>query len=179
MPAGAVRGVFTLLQATAIGDRWGRSTTGASTGCCPPPVILATALAPWAGAALAEALGGCRDGTRPSPLAKRWSLTNSRPANPLGGQAGSLPLPVEQTPSPHRNDSYILCVSNSNQNRSLTHGRFISNEYQCVAGRQRHVQPGIMACWTQSVNLSQNQQRKGFDDPHRGHGHIKTPAGWA
>ncbi|MBW0118287.1 hypothetical protein [Pseudonocardia abyssalis] len=48
MLAGATRGVFTLLQATAISDRWG-STHGGR---------IATALSPWAGAVLATALGG-------------------------------------------------------------------------------------------------------------------------
>jgi MFS family permease len=58
MLAGAARGVFTLLQATAISDRWGSAHYGRLGGILTAPAMLATALAPWAGAALAEALGG-------------------------------------------------------------------------------------------------------------------------
>lgn len=57
MLAGAVRGVFTLLQATAISDRWGAAHYGRLNGLLSAPALLATALAPWAGAALAQALG--------------------------------------------------------------------------------------------------------------------------
>jgi MFS family permease len=56
--AGAARGVFTLLQATAMSDRWGTAHYGRLNGLLSAPAMLATALAPWAGAALAEALGG-------------------------------------------------------------------------------------------------------------------------
>jgi MFS family permease len=58
MLAGAARGVFTLLQATAISDRWGSTHYGRLGGLLTAPAMLATALAPWAGAALAEAFGG-------------------------------------------------------------------------------------------------------------------------
>ena len=58
MLAGAARGVFTLLQATAISDRWGPAHYGRLNGLLSAPAMLATALAPWAGAALAQSLGG-------------------------------------------------------------------------------------------------------------------------
>ena len=58
MLAGAARGVFTLLQATAISDRWGAAHYGRLNGLLSAPALLATALAPWAGAALAQTLGG-------------------------------------------------------------------------------------------------------------------------
>ncbi|MFI2312550.1 MFS transporter [Streptomyces sp. CB00072] len=58
MAAGAVRGVATLLQATAITDRWGAQSYGALSGLLSAPAVAATALAPWAGAALATLLGG-------------------------------------------------------------------------------------------------------------------------
>jgi hypothetical protein len=58
MLAGAARGVFTLLQATAISDRWGATHYGRLNGLLSAPALLATASAPWAGAALAQALGG-------------------------------------------------------------------------------------------------------------------------
>jgi MFS family permease len=58
MLAGAARGVFTLLQATAISDRWGAAHYGRLNGILSAPAMLATALAPWAGAVLATLLGG-------------------------------------------------------------------------------------------------------------------------
>jgi MFS family permease len=58
MFAGAARGVFTLLQATAISDRWGAAHYGRLNGLLSAPAMIATALAPGAGAALAGAFGG-------------------------------------------------------------------------------------------------------------------------
>lgn len=56
--AGMARGVFTLLQATAITDRWGTTQYGRLSGLLAAPLTIMTALAPFAGAALAELLGG-------------------------------------------------------------------------------------------------------------------------
>jgi MFS family permease len=56
--AGAARGVFTLLQATAVSDRWGAMHYGRLNGLFLAPATVATALAPWAGAALSEVMGG-------------------------------------------------------------------------------------------------------------------------
>lgn len=56
--AGATRGVLTLLQATAISDRWGPAHYGRLNGILTAPMMLAMALAPWAGTALATLLGG-------------------------------------------------------------------------------------------------------------------------
>ncbi|MHA6781603.1 MFS transporter [Pseudonocardia saturnea] len=58
MLAGTARGVLTLFQATAVSDRWGATHYGRLSGILSAPVVLATALAPWAGAALADVLGG-------------------------------------------------------------------------------------------------------------------------
>jgi MFS family permease len=58
MLAGAARGVFTLMQATAISDRWGATHYGRLNGILSAPAMVATALAPWAGAAMSEVLGG-------------------------------------------------------------------------------------------------------------------------
>jgi predicted MFS family arabinose efflux permease len=58
MLAGVARGVFTLLQATAISDRWGAAHYGRLGGILAAPAMVATALSPWAGAALSEVLGG-------------------------------------------------------------------------------------------------------------------------
>ncbi|GIJ78718.1 Predicted arabinose efflux permease, MFS family [Micromonospora phaseoli] len=56
--AGTARGIATLLQATAISDRWGTTAYGTLSGILAAPVTAASALAPWAGAALAGPLGG-------------------------------------------------------------------------------------------------------------------------
>jgi MFS family permease len=58
MLTGTARGVFTLLQATAISDRWGATHYGRLNGLLSAPGLVATAFAPWAGAALADQLGG-------------------------------------------------------------------------------------------------------------------------
>lgn len=54
---GAARGVYTLLQATAVSDRWGTAGFGNLNGVMSLPVMLATAAAPWLGSALVELLG--------------------------------------------------------------------------------------------------------------------------
>jgi MFS family permease len=56
--AGAARGIYTLLQATAVTDRWGATHYGRLNGLLSAPSTLAAALAPWAGAALAGPVGG-------------------------------------------------------------------------------------------------------------------------
>ena len=55
--AGMARGVFTLLQATAVTDRWGRRYYGHLTGLLSAPMTITMALAPFTGAALAGWLG--------------------------------------------------------------------------------------------------------------------------
>jgi MFS family permease len=55
---GVARGSFTLLQATAITDRWGSAHYGRLNGLLGAPSLGVTALAPWACTALAGALGG-------------------------------------------------------------------------------------------------------------------------
>lgn len=56
--AGMARGVMTLLQATAVTERWGTTHYGHLSGILSAPVMLATALGPFVGAALAGLLGG-------------------------------------------------------------------------------------------------------------------------
>lgn len=58
MLGGAARGTFTLLQATAVSDRWGTQHYGRLNGLLSAPVTLSSALAPWAGAVMAGWLGG-------------------------------------------------------------------------------------------------------------------------
>lgn len=55
--AGLARGLFTLVQATAITDRWGTSEYGHLSGIMSAPIVVAMASAPWAGAVLAEWTG--------------------------------------------------------------------------------------------------------------------------
>jgi MFS family permease len=56
--AGMVRGNLTLIQATAVTDRWGTTRYGRLSGALVAPVAVAGALAPWAGSALAPLAGG-------------------------------------------------------------------------------------------------------------------------
>lgn len=55
---GVARGIDTLLQATAISDRWGVHGFGRLNGLLTAPVMVSAAIAPFAGAALAEVTGG-------------------------------------------------------------------------------------------------------------------------
>lgn len=55
--AGLVRGIFTLVQATAITDRWGATHYGRLNGILSAPVVIVMALGPWAGTALSAWTG--------------------------------------------------------------------------------------------------------------------------
>ncbi|WP_067856059.1 MFS transporter [Nocardia shimofusensis] len=55
--AGLVRGVTTLVQATAITDRWGPTHYGSLNGVLNAPIVIVMASAPWAGTALTAATG--------------------------------------------------------------------------------------------------------------------------
>lgn len=54
---GLARGLYTLIQATAVTDRWGTHTYGRLSGVLTAPSHLAGAAAPFVGAALAAVLG--------------------------------------------------------------------------------------------------------------------------
>ncbi|MEU3743995.1 MULTISPECIES: MFS transporter [Streptomyces] len=56
--AGMVRGNLTLLQATAVTDRWGTQHYGKLSGILSAPAMTASALAPFTAALLASPLGG-------------------------------------------------------------------------------------------------------------------------
>ncbi len=58
---GVARGLYTLIQATAVSDRWGTSRYGHLSSIISAPVLLASAVAPFAGAVLANATGSQRD----------------------------------------------------------------------------------------------------------------------
>jgi len=55
--AGIARGIFTLIQATAVSDRWGTQDFGARNGILSGGVMAAAAFAPWVGTLLASLLG--------------------------------------------------------------------------------------------------------------------------
>ncbi|WP_460624056.1 MFS transporter [Kineococcus endophyticus] len=54
---GAARGAFTLLQASVVADRWGQQHYGAVAGVFAMPITTATAMAPWAAAAVTSLMG--------------------------------------------------------------------------------------------------------------------------
>jgi MFS family permease len=61
MLLGLARGIYTLVQATAVTDRWGPTAYGALNGILTAPALAASAVAPFAGAALAHVLGSYAD----------------------------------------------------------------------------------------------------------------------
>ncbi|HEX5916338.1 MAG TPA: MFS transporter [Nocardioides sp.] len=61
MLLGLARGVWTLVQATAVTDRWGPSAYGTLNGVLTAPALVAAAAAPFAGAVLADLLGSWAD----------------------------------------------------------------------------------------------------------------------
>lgn len=56
--AGVARGIFTLIQATAVSDRWGTRDFGARSALLTGAVMVAAAFAPWLGALMASLVGG-------------------------------------------------------------------------------------------------------------------------
>lgn len=56
--AGVMRGIMTLLQATAVTERWGATHYGYLSAYLNAPIMVATAVGPFVGAALASLLGG-------------------------------------------------------------------------------------------------------------------------
>ena len=61
MALGLARGIYTLVQATAITDRWGPGSYGTLNGILTAPALVAAAAAPFAGALLADVLGSYAD----------------------------------------------------------------------------------------------------------------------
>ena len=55
--AGSARGIFTLVQATAVSDRWGHEQYARLNGLFTAPLMIASALAPFVGAVLSDLLG--------------------------------------------------------------------------------------------------------------------------
>ncbi|MFD9502311.1 MFS transporter [Streptomyces sp. NPDC060035] len=86
--AGVVRGNLTLLQATAVTDRWGTTHYGRLSGLLGAPAHAAAALAPFAGALLAGPLGGY-----PTLFALLAALSLTAAATALGTRPQARPLP--------------------------------------------------------------------------------------
>ena len=57
MVLGLARGIYTLIQATAVTDRWGPTAYGTVNGILTAPALAAAAIAPFVGAVLARLLG--------------------------------------------------------------------------------------------------------------------------
>ena len=55
--AGGARGIYTLIQATAVADRWGTRHFATLNAIATGPLVVTGALAPWIGTALAVGLG--------------------------------------------------------------------------------------------------------------------------
>ncbi|MGO4255246.1 MFS transporter [Marmoricola sp. RAF53] len=53
--AGIARGIYTLVQATAVSDRWGTASYASLNGIVSATLVLAGAVAPWVGTAVARA----------------------------------------------------------------------------------------------------------------------------
>jgi MFS family permease len=110
--AGAVRGLFTLLQATAVSDRWGADGYASLNGVFVAPQTAAIALAPTIGAAIASALGGypglfgvlavCCAASAALAVAARPRPAASPPAPGLSppGQGSVPPEPEPVPPGP-------------------------------------------------------------------------------
>jgi MFS family permease len=89
--AGVVRGIATLVQATAVTDRWGAAHYGRISGVLAAPVTVAAAVAPWVGAVLAKLLGGY--------TAMFWAMAALAASAALLGWA-SVPRPPNRVPGP-------------------------------------------------------------------------------
>lgn len=55
--AGSARGIYTLIQATAVADRWGTAQFATLNAVASGPLLVTGAMAPWLGTALAAGLG--------------------------------------------------------------------------------------------------------------------------
>jgi MFS family permease len=70
--ASVARGIMTLLQATAVTERWGPTHYGHLSGILSAPVTIMSALAPWIGAVLAGLLSGYAAMFLAWGLSPRW-----------------------------------------------------------------------------------------------------------
>ncbi len=86
--AGTVRGNLTLLQATAVPDRWGTAAYGRLSAVLAAPTTVAAALAPWLAASSPTPSGDTRPCSSPSPRRRRsprpWHSARRRTRRPQG-----------------------------------------------------------------------------------------------
>lgn len=89
MLAGLARGIYTLIQATAVTDRWGPAAYGTLNGVLTAPSLIASAAAPFIGAALAQVLGSYTDAflvlaglTGVAAILFTYASPNGRPSSP-------------------------------------------------------------------------------------------------
>lgn len=87
MVLGLARGVYTLVQATAVTDRWGPAAYGTLNGIVTAPALLASALAPFAGATLAAGLGSYADAFLVLALVAGFAALLMLGATPRGAAA--------------------------------------------------------------------------------------------
>lgn len=80
---GIARGAFTLLQSTAVSDRWGITGFGALYGILNAPTTVAMAVAPWAGSAIASAVG-----SHPAMFAVLTAIAGAAAVVALGTEPG-------------------------------------------------------------------------------------------
>jgi MFS family permease len=85
--AGCARGIFTLLSATAVSDRWGIHHYGRLNGLLSAPMTLATAVAPAAGAGLAALLNGYPEMFLILAVAGLLATVLATAATPRGGSS--------------------------------------------------------------------------------------------
>jgi MFS family permease len=86
---GLARGIYTLIQATAVTDRWGPAGYGTLNGILTAPALVASALAPFAGASLAHLLGG---------YSAAFLVLAALAALAAGLAAAAMPGPAHQQP---------------------------------------------------------------------------------
>jgi MFS family permease len=85
--AGGARGIFTLIQATAVSDRWGIGSFGLRNGIMSGSIMTASAVAPWLGAALAAALHSYAGAFLCLAAATLVAMVFVRPTGPPGREA--------------------------------------------------------------------------------------------
>jgi MFS family permease len=105
MVLGLARGVYTLVQATAVTDRWGSGAYGTLNGILTAPALVASAVAPFAGAALAHLLGSYTDAFLVLAGLAAAAAALMVGAAPTKGQYRPAPAPT--SPSP-RSDGDVL-----------------------------------------------------------------------
>jgi MFS family permease len=112
MLLGLARGTYTLVQATAVTDRWGPASYGALNGLVTAPALVAAASAPFAGAVLADLLGSYAHaflvfaglaGVAALLMSRATPMAQVAPTAPAGGlNARRAPTPAARGRGPAR-----------------------------------------------------------------------------